>query len=256
MLNVLLDIDETLLRFVKKEVWDSIPNKTEFKTAFHGDYVFILRPNIQEFLNFLFYNFNVSIWTWGCSQYAHIVANLLTNGHPDKFKDIMSLEDCEIASLINETGGKDLRYIWYHFNEYHSPPDIREKILWRNASIHIINDERTHLKKTPYSENNMRLFSGYTPRNTILIDDALYNLVEPNKFNMVLVKPFGSKQDIPIIDSIDNEFDRVAQILETVNDHHQTLTDEHVPLMSGIYDFLPLLETQTMFIKNQQHSLN
>jgi hypothetical protein len=254
MLNVLLDIDETLLRFVKKDVWDSIPNRTEFSTVFYKDCVFMLRPNLRNFLNFLFSNYNVSIWTWGSADYAMIVANILTDGQPHKFKDILSLEDSEIASMINETGGKDLRYIWYHFNKDYSPEDIREKIEWRNQSIEIINQDRNGLQKPLYSKEPMYLFSGYTPRNTILIDDAPYNVVEPNKFNMILVKSFGTRQDVPIMDPIDNEFDRIAQILETVDDHHKLLIDDHVPLMFNIHESLPLLEYQKNMIKSQQHS--
>jgi hypothetical protein len=256
MLNVLLDIDETLLRFMKKDVWDCIPNRAEFTTLFYKDCVFILRPNLHNFLKFLFSNYNVSIWTWGSADYALLVANILTDNQPHKFKDILSLEDSEIAAMINETGGKDLRYIWYHFNKEYAPEDIREKIEWRNQSIDIINQERTSVEKPLYSKEPMRLFSGYTPRNTILIDDALYNLVEPNKFSMILVKPFGSRQDVPIMDRIDNEFDRIAQILETVNDHQQSLIDDHVPLMFKIHESLPLLEYQKKIIKNQQRSSN
>lgn len=256
MLNVLLDIDETLLRFVKKDVWDCIPNRTEFTTLFYKDCVFMFRPNLRNFLNFLFSNYNVSIWTWGSADYAMIVANILTGGEPHKFKDILSLEDAEIASIINETGGKDLRYIWYHFNKLHSPEWIREKIEWRNSAIDVVNEERIKQQKSPYSREPMCLFSGYTPHNTILIDDAPHNLVEPNKFNMILVKSFGTRQDIPIMDPIDNEFDRIAQILETVDDHHKLLIDDHVPLMFNIHESLPLLEYQKNMIKSQQHSLS
>ena len=254
MLNVLLDIDDTLLRFMKKDIWEQIPNRMDFITLFYKDCVFMLRPNIIAFLNFLFSKYNVSIWTWGSADYAEIVSNLLTDGQPHKFKDILSLEDSEIASVINETGGKDLRYIWYHFNKDHCPDFIREKIVWRNASIDLINQDRNVLQKPLFLNKPMTLFSGYTPRNTILIDDALHNLVEPNKYNMILVNPFGSRQDVPIMDNIDNEFDRIAQILETVDDHHQTLIDDHVPLMFNIHESLPLLDYQKNMIKSQQHS--
>ena len=256
MLNVLLDIDDTLLRFMKKDIWDQIPNRMDFISLFYDDCVFMLRPNIIEFLNFLFSKYSVSIWTWGSADYAQIVSNLLTDSQPHKFKDILSLEDSEIASVINETGGKDLRYIWYHFNKDHCPDFIREKIVWRNASIDLINQDRNVLQKPLFLNKPMTLFSGYTPRNTILIDDALHNLVEPNKYNMILVNPFGSRQDIPIMDNIDNEFDRIAQILETVDDHHQTLIDDHVPLMFNIHESLPLLDYQKNKIKNLQHSLS
>jgi hypothetical protein len=256
MLNVLLDIDDTLLRFVKRDIWERIPNRMDFITIFYKDCVFMLRPNIANFLNFLFSKYNVSIWTWGSADYAEIVSNILTDSQPHKFKDILSLEDSEIASVINETGGKDLRYIWYHFSKEYSPDFIREKIKWRNACIDTINQDRAYEQKPLFLKKPMTLFSEYTPKNTILIDDALHNLVEPNMYNMILVNPFGSRQDIPIMDPIDNEFDRIAQILETVDDHHQSLIDDHVPLMFNIHGSLPLLEYQKYKIKNLQHSLS
>ena len=252
MLNVLLDIDETLLRYVKKDIWEQIPNRMEFGTIFFKEYVFMLRPKIHEFLNYLFSKFNVSIWTWGCTEYANIVSNILTNGQPHKFKDILSLEDAEIASLINETGGKDLRHIWYDFDENHSPEWIRERIEWRNSAIDVVNEDRIKEGKSPYSRAPMKLFSGYTPRNTILIDDALYNLVEPNKFNMVLVNSFGSNSELPVIDHLDNEFDRIIQILDMLNDHHQSLIFDHIPLMLSIHHLLPLIEYQKQFIQHTQ----
>jgi hypothetical protein len=249
MLHVLLDIDETLLRYVKKKVWECIPNRADFTTIFYNDYVFMLRPNVQDFLNFIFSKFEVSIWTWGCAEYAKIVANILTNGNTHKFKDILSLEDCEIASMIHETGGKDLRYLWYDFNINYCSEDVSEKIEWRNSVIDIINEDRINKQKPLYSITPMKLFSEYTPRNTILIDDGHHNLVEPNKFNMILVNSFGSKtQDIPIFDSLDNEFDRITQILETVSDYHETFFDENKPVMTDIYNCLPLLEYQKNFI--------
>jgi hypothetical protein len=250
MLNVLLDIDETLLRYVKRDIWERIPNRMEFSTIFYRDYVFMLRPNVRDFLNYLFSKFIVSIWTWGCADYAQIVSNILTDGQPQKFKDILSLEDAEIAANINETGGKDLRYLWYHFDELHSPEWIREKIEWRNSAIDVINEDRIKEQKPPYSRAPMKLFSGYTPSNTILIDDAPHNLVVPNKFNMILVNSFGSKfTEVPIIDHIDNEFDRITQILDTLDDHHRALIFDHSPVMYDIYQSLPLIDYQKTFIQ-------
>ena len=55
MLNVLLDIDETLLRYVKKDVWEQIPNRMAFTTIFYRDYVLMLRPNVRDFLDYLFF---------------------------------------------------------------------------------------------------------------------------------------------------------------------------------------------------------
>ena len=67
---------------------------------------------------------------------------------------------------------------------------------------------------------------------------------------MILVNSFGSKtQDIPIFDSLDNEFDRITQILETVSDYHETVFDENKPIMTDIYNCLPLLEYQKDFIR-------
>ena len=65
-INVILDLDSTL---ICAEPIESLPKGdfSEFKVYNMDDYYKVFeRPYLQEFLDFLFANFNVSIWT--CCQ--------------------------------------------------------------------------------------------------------------------------------------------------------------------------------------------
>jgi hypothetical protein len=66
-INVVLDLDQTL---VSAEDWNTQDFKKYKKKAkkfqFHdmdGYYIVFERPNLQSFLDYLFANFNVSVWT-------------------------------------------------------------------------------------------------------------------------------------------------------------------------------------------------
>lgn len=111
-LNIILDIDETLLNAVTEDLLEQIPTKDEYQIL-DTDMIFklILRPHLREFLDFLFETANVNLWTWSDKTYAEEVAFLITNGHPEQFKNIWSCEDVIESKKLNGYP-KDLNYIW------------------------------------------------------------------------------------------------------------------------------------------------
>jgi hypothetical protein len=112
-LNVILDLDETVLYFLKAAKWAEVPEEEKPKYSIHGKKdVFVLRPHLREFMNELFANYNVSIWTWSDAEYAHDVANILSENEPEKFAYIWSADDAD-ASYTMFGRAKDLNYIWY-----------------------------------------------------------------------------------------------------------------------------------------------
>ena len=220
-LYILLDIDDTLLKNTKNSLLPSVPNIGKFETAPNlKNSTFVLRPHVREFMDYLFANHYVSIWTWSDYPYAMRVAELLSGGNISKFKDILSEEDADISSKIHKVGGKDLNYLWYDYNEKYITPETRAKLEKRNANISSINEEleedgREHFapKKVP--------FTGYAPCNTVLIDDAAYNVNASNKFNLIRIKPFGghtetaaTKGSVPVFDDTDDEFPKIIKQLE------------------------------------------
>ena len=240
-LYIILDIDDTLLKNIKNVVIPIIPNLSKFETAQNlKNSTFVLRPHVREFLDYLFEHHYVSIWTWSDDAYANRVANLLTNGHPEKFKDILAEEDADISATIHKIGGKDLNYLWYDYNEKYINPETRAKLKQRNTNINSFNVKREDEDMPMYSTKPKVPFTGYAPCNTILIDDADYNVNTSNEFNLIQIKPFGghtesklTKGSVPLFNDTDDEFIKIMKYLEELREKRVCEKDEELHIMKA-----------------------
>jgi|UniRef100_A0A6C0LXL4 TFIIF-interacting CTD phosphatase-like protein len=163
-LNIVLDLDATLICAESSEDFDFKNNMFKAcKFKFHdmdGYYIVFERPGLQEFLDFLFKNFTVSIWTAASKDYAlYIIDNIiLPENKPDRKLD------------------------WAFFS-YHC--DISKEKKKASKSLSMFWDEYKMV--------------GYTKDNTLILDDydEVYNT---QKDNCVIVKDFafdkeGSEND-------------------------------------------------------------
>ncbi len=167
-LNVVLDIDETLLYFIQKKYqsysWDIISEeeKNKYKDnirSFKNGNILILRPNLDKFLKFLFKNCNVSIWSASDYDYVEFVVEeyILPYGTP---KYILSERQGTLARKLHGNT-KDLNLLWYNSD----------------------NSNNTN-SKTKYH--------GFTESNTILIDDLPNATQNPsNKNNSIAISRFA-----------------------------------------------------------------
>ena len=158
-LNIVLDLDATLIcaessnEFnFEKDIWKS--QKFDFYDM-DGYYVVFERPGLQEFLDYLFKNFNVSIWTAASKDYAlYIIDNIiLQDNKPDRKLD------------------------WVFFS-YHC--DISKKKKDATKSLAMFWDEYK--------------MEGYTKENTMILDDydEVYN-TQPN--NCIIAPVFDFSKD-------------------------------------------------------------
>jgi TFIIF-interacting CTD phosphatase-like protein len=87
-INILLDLDNTLISSISKEEEKPIlrPRMKQFRWEnMEGVYKVFERPQLQEFLDFLFENFNVSIWTAASKSYAlFIIDEFILKNHPER----------------------------------------------------------------------------------------------------------------------------------------------------------------------------
>jgi len=157
-LNIILDIDETLVYFINKRYfphsWDLLTptEKAKYQVKANGSGVFIVRPHLDTFLRFLFKTFNVSLWTLSDKEYADGIAKMFVVKNT-KRKLVHVLNADEHGDLASDLHGnnKDLNMLWYH------------------AGI------------TCFSECN-----------TILIDDHPHNSLNPsNRKNAITINPFA-----------------------------------------------------------------
>lgn len=90
-INILLDLDNTLISSIAKHEETSIlkPRMKKFRWEnMEGYYKVFERPGLQNFLDFLFKNFNVSVWTAASKSYAlFIIDEFILKGHPERKLD-------------------------------------------------------------------------------------------------------------------------------------------------------------------------
>lgn len=185
-LHVILDIDETLLFYVKEvdknpkhiangtaRDWSNFGFKQEYtaqhdsekaKAAAAGKQYsgfFALRPKVKEFIKALFdEGYSVSIWTWSDEGYAHGVAEMVSDR---EFDNIWSEYDADAAKDYGDHHNKNLNWIWYE-------------------------------KKIP----------GFYPCNTVLVDELKENTKNPSNFrNSIQLSEFlGDPNDDELMSSV------------------------------------------------------
>jgi hypothetical protein len=127
--NVFLDLDNTLLCAVSSEEKESMTEKEKENYAVRmerlvhhnmEDYYDIFeRPGLQEFLDWLFANFNVNVWSAASKDYvAFIVENIILNPEHHEPRTPRSLDyvffsyHCSLSKKFCNKGLKNLGMIW------------------------------------------------------------------------------------------------------------------------------------------------
>lgn len=85
VLNVILDIDETLIHTI------------EIKSASGQESIFLInmRPHLKQFLEFLFKHYNVAIWTAGSEDYAkQVLSEIMTKEQIEKLIFVYNSKNC------------------------------------------------------------------------------------------------------------------------------------------------------------------
>ena len=122
-MNVILDIDETFLHHVGKNVWDAegkiseeVENDTggfEVEKDDEENAYFVLRPHYKKFFAFLIEKCEtINIWTWNSRKYAEKVRSMMEKKIPGlKFANVWASEEADIAN--DEYGyHKPLEWLW------------------------------------------------------------------------------------------------------------------------------------------------
>ena len=125
-MNIILDLDQTVISAEAYEDYNKKHNKLKAKKFAYSDmdgyYVVFERPGLQPFLDFLFENFNVSVWTAASKDYAlFIIEKILLKKKKRKIDWIFFSYHCEISKSIKKHT-KDLKMLWekYQINGYNT----------------------------------------------------------------------------------------------------------------------------------------
>ena len=105
MLNVILDIDGTLVDTREASTRSTYPHTTI--PSLPGYHVFI-RPYLDEFLQWLFKNFSVSVWTAGSEPYARWISEHVIGRKT--LRHILSARDCQASHDVYKNL-KSLNYL-------------------------------------------------------------------------------------------------------------------------------------------------
>lgn len=183
--NIILDLDETLINsIIPQDILYSLKGKIfkekEKYFTYHmmnNDYIIIERPNLQNFLDFLFKNFNVSIWTAASKPYAiFIIKNIILK---------QNLKDPKVKK-------RKLDYILYDSHCNHS----------KNNTNCIKNlDQLFHLPKynkdnTLIIDDNYEVFKGNTNVNNKIIHIKNFLFFDENSENdneLLIIKNYLKK---------------------------------------------------------------
>lgn len=117
----ILDLDQTLISAEATEDYNFTKNSTKAKQFnFHNMdnlYIVFERPYLQPFLDYLFKNFDVSIWTAATKSYALFVIEkiILANRKDRQINYIFFSYHCDISEKL-KNGTKDLSLLWDKFN--------------------------------------------------------------------------------------------------------------------------------------------
>jgi hypothetical protein len=121
-LNIILDLDQTIISAESSEEYDQEKNKTkEKKFIFHNMdnyYTIFERPGLQIFLDYLFKNFNVSIWTAASKDYAlFIIDNIILQNKKERQLDwVFFSYHCDLSRKLTKRS-QSLSMLWEDYQD-------------------------------------------------------------------------------------------------------------------------------------------
>jgi len=162
-LNIILDLDNTIINSITYDRMKYVPKNIELENVDIGDFITFKRPNLDIFLDFLFSNFNVGVYTLGSRDYAEdIVWNFIQNKSGRKVDFILSREDEYINATSPKYMGlgltKNLRFLWEDLKIYDYYP----------CNTFIIDDNPFVKATNPYNTIHVNKFE-------VLRDNNSYN---------------------------------------------------------------------------------
>jgi len=126
--NVILDLDQTCISSEEKNQPNKFnPDKyrskmKQFQCAEMDDLYYVFgRPYLQSFLEFLFENFNVSVWTAATKDYAMFIIEhfLLANKKNRKLDYVFHSEHCDVShAMKKKTKDLSMLYNFYKIPQF------------------------------------------------------------------------------------------------------------------------------------------
>lgn len=126
--NIILDLDSTVINSLRPDErqpkgfigYTMMDDKDKY-----ADFIVYERPHLQEFLDFIFANYNVAVWTAASQDYAiFIVDKILIQNRPErKLKFLLFDYHTDLFAKDNDIL-KDLRFVYKTFPEFNEKNTI------------------------------------------------------------------------------------------------------------------------------------
>lgn len=117
--HIILDLDQTIISGEPIDEFEVKNEKRKKKFIYHtmdNDYFIFERPNLQRFLDYIFDNFKVSVWTAASKDYAlFIIENVILRKANRKLEWIFYAYHCEISEKLTDSP-KNLKILSSEFN--------------------------------------------------------------------------------------------------------------------------------------------
>lgn len=117
--NLFLDLDNTLIFAEEVKIPDAINNAINYEYDYFAQYIIAARPNLQLFLDYVFKNFNVSIWTAATKDYGLFIWERFIKAYDSsrELKYFLHRTHCNYSFEI--TGyTKSLSMLWDNWNRH------------------------------------------------------------------------------------------------------------------------------------------
>ncbi len=149
---LVLDLDETLISSLPSENYGDKQKDKAKKFEFENmdDYYIVFeRPGLQTFLDYIFENFIVTIWTAATKDYAAFIADkMLVKGKPERRIDMMLFSyHCDVSKKCMK-GSKMMKMLWEVF-DLEGYNEKKVVILDDLPEVHK-NNPSNHIKAKPF----------------------------------------------------------------------------------------------------------
>jgi TFIIF-interacting CTD phosphatase-like protein len=184
--NVLLDLDQTLISGEEYKGFKHENRLDKFEVKLMDkEYIVFARPHLQQFLDFLFKYFNVSVWTAASKSYALFIIDNFILTKPNRRLDFMFFSYHCNYSVKCKKGLKGLNVLWENF-----------KLTHYNESNTIIIDDNPEVKSIQkcncYNIKPFYALKNGSENDTALVEleKQLVGLLSTPKINQCLIKNF------------------------------------------------------------------
>ncbi len=157
--NLILDLDNTLISSQEYNTFQKNNKMEKFiYTVMDTEYIVFHRPHLDTFLDFVFKNFNVSVWTAGTKDYAlFIIKHIILSKKNRKLDYILSRFNCNESEFkFGEI--KDLNM--FHFDKNYNKEntiiiDDNEDVIKQNKNNSIQVKPFEYTDRSSYTDKEL-----------------------------------------------------------------------------------------------------